>query len=38
MVPERVVLLGVQNFQQCSRWVSVKVIMSNLVDFVAKEG
>ena len=37
VISERVVLLGVQNFQQCGRRISVKVVMSNLVDFIAKE-
>jgi hypothetical protein len=38
VVPERVILFGVQNFQQCGRWISVKVVVSNLVDLIAAGG
>lgn len=38
MVPERMVLFRVQDLQQCGRWISVKVVVANLVDLVAMGG
>lgn len=36
VVAERIVLFGIQNFQQRGGWISVKVVMSNLVDLIAR--
>ena len=38
MVPERMVLFGVQNLQQRGRWISMEVVVSNLVNLIAVGG
>jgi len=38
VVSECMILFGVQDLQQCGRWISVKVVVANFVDLVAMRG